>query len=194
MAVIGSKLVIEAVDTITPFMGFECGVPTMDKFIREGLELSIKNHYCQAYAVKRDNDVIAMFALSFDSVDLDTDDKEEISAGISTTGIPDVDNDYEDTFYSKRRYPALDIAYFAVRKDMRGQHIGEFLISQIRKKAKEQRFAGCQFLSVEAYNVPGYSAVGFYDKCGFAPNELPDPNKDTLRMFMTLYSKPKDSI
>lgn len=183
------KLEIRAVDNSDLFADFYCGIPAMDKFIHEGLAMSIKNHYCQAYAVFYNEEVIALFALSFDSVDLDIDDKEEISLGISATGRPDVDVDYEETFYSKRRYPALDIAYLAVREDMRGQHIGEYIVSQIRKKAKEQRFAGCQFLTVEAYNVKDYSAVGFYNRCGFANNEIPNPSKDTVRMFQTLYSK-----
>jgi len=180
---------IKAVDTADLFLDFHCGIPAMDKFIHEGLAMSIKNHYCQVYAVFCKQEVVAMFALSFDSVDLDSDDKEEISTGVSVTGIPDVSSDYEETFYCKRRYPALDIAYLAVREDMRGQHIGEYLVSQIRKKAKEQRFAGCQFLTVEAYNTKEYSAVGFYDYCGFANNEIPNPAKDTVRMFQTLYSK-----
>ena len=183
------KLDIKAVDNAELFSDFHCGIPAMDKFIHEGLAMSIKNHYCQAYAVFNGEDLVAMFALSFDSVDLDNDDKEEISTGMSVTGTPDVSPDYEETFYCKRRYPALDIAYLAVREDMRGQHIGEYLVSQIRKKAKEQRLAGCQFLTVEAYNVPDYSAVGFYDRCGFANNEIPNPSKDTVRMFQTLYSK-----
>lgn len=183
------ELEIKSVDNIDSFKGFHCGIPAMDKFIHTGLALSIKNHYCQLYSVSAGQQVVALFALSFDSVDLDNDDKEEIATGISTTGMPDVDYDYEETFYSKRRYPALDIAYLAVREDLREQHIGQYLVSQIRKKAKEQRFAGCQFITVEAYNTKEYSAVGFYSKCGFAPNEFPNPNKDTLRMFQTLYSK-----
>ena len=62
-------------------------------------------------------------------------------------------------------------------------------VYKISNRAKNQRFAGCQFLTVEAYATTGYSAVGFYNNCGFTPSELKNPNKDTLRMFMTLYSK-----
>ena len=47
----------------------------------------------------------------------------------------------------------------------------------------------CQFLTVEALATKEYSAVGFYERCGFAPNEVKKPYKDTLRMYMTLYSK-----
>lgn len=37
------------------------------------------------------------------------------------------------------------------------------------------------------YCTPEYSAVGFYDHCGFAPVEIKKAYKDTLRMFKTLY-------
>lgn len=179
---------ISASESTSCLKDFECGIPAMDKFIHEGLQQSIDHHYCRLYLAKANDVIIAMFALSFDSIDLDSDDKAEISSGVSSTGTPDVTFDYEETFYSKKRYPALDIAYFAVRKEYRYQHIGLRLISAIKDMAKRQTVGGCQFLSVEAYNVPEYSAVPFYDKCGFAPNELPNPNKDTLRMFCTLYS------
>ena len=68
-------------------------------------------------------------------------------------------------------------------------HIGYFLIKQIADLARRQTLAGCQFLTVEALATKEYSAVGFYERCGFAPNELKKPYKDTLRMNMNLYSK-----
>lgn len=169
--------------------GFTCGIPIMDNFICQGLQRSMDHGYCCTYAVVDGNCVAAMFALSFDSVDLDSDDKEELSEGISSAGTPQVSFDYEDTFYSKRRYPALDIAYLAVATDYKGKHLGSAIVKEIAKMAAEQDFAGCQFLSVEALKTKDYSAVGFYQKCGFTPNELPNPNKDTLRMFKTLRVK-----
>ena len=90
----------------------------------------------------------------------------------------------QDTFYSKPRYPAMDIAYLAVQKKWRGKHIGDFLIKQIADLARRQTLAGCQFLTVEALATKEYSAVGFYERCGFAPNEVKKPYKDTLRMYM----------
>ena len=43
------------------------------------------------------NKIVALFALSFDSLDLDIDDKEELETGISSTGTPDVDWNYKET-------------------------------------------------------------------------------------------------
>ena len=41
---------------------------------------------------------------------------------------------------------------------------------------------------VEALATSEYSAVGFYERCGFTANEVRKPYKDTLRMFRTLYA------
>ncbi len=180
---------------IEPITDFDClkkfcsGIEAMDNFIHTDFRLSVENHYCTAYSVKYNDELIALFALSFDSLDLDSDDKDELQSGISSTGTPDVSWSYQETFYAKQRYPALDIAYLAVQKEWRDKHIGKFLISQIADKAREQSFAGCQFLTVEAYVTKEYSAVGFYDRCGFAPSEIKKPYKDTVRMYMTLFAE-----
>ena len=185
-------LQIKLLEDFTCLGLFTSGIESMDKFIRSDFRSSVENHYCVAYVVTYGNEVIAVFALSFDSLDLDSDDKEELDTGMSTTGVPDIDGDYRNTFYAKRRYPALDIAYLAVQKKWREKKIGRYLIEMIAERARSQNFAGCQFLTVEALATKEYSAVGFYSRCGFTPNELKDPQKDTLRMFRTLYEKDLD--
>jgi len=166
----------------------------MDIFIRNDFRMSVENHYCAAYVVTYQDEVVAVFALSFDSLDLDSDDKEELEAGISSTGTPDVDWNYKDTFYSKPRYPALDIAYLAVQEKWRGQGVGHLLVDTIAEQARSQTFAGCQFLTVEALATSEYSAVGFYQRCGFTANEVRKPYKDTLRMFRTLYANEEEYV
>ena len=183
---------------VKPLEDFHClstfcsGVESMDNFIRTDFRMSVENHYCSAYVVRYQDEVVAVFALSFDSLDLDADDKEELETGISSTDTPDIDWNYKDTFYAKPRYPALDIAYLAVQKRWRGQGVGNLLINTIAEQARSQTFAGCQFLTVEALATSEYSAVGFYSRCGFTPNEVKKPYKDTLRMYMTLYSKDEE--
>ena len=181
-----------------PLKDFSClndfysGIESMDSFIQGDFRLSVENHYCIPYATMYRGEVIAIFALSFDSLDLDSGDKEELQSGISMAGTPNVDWNYEDMFYSKPRYPALDIAYLAVQKKWRGMGIGSFIIKEIAIQARSQTFAGCQFLTVEALATKEYSAVGFYERCGFTANEVKKPFKDTLRMYMTLYEKNTD--
>lgn len=150
--------------------------------------MSVENHYCTAYGIWYKDELVAIYALSFDSQDLDSDDKEELETGVSPTGTPDIEYNYKETFYAKPRYPALDIAYLAVQSKYRGNNIGRAIIRLIVDMAQRQSFAGCQFLTVEALATRDYSAVGFYERCGFTANEVKKPYKDTLRMFRTLYS------
>lgn len=167
---------------------FNSGVEAMDTFIQGDFRMSVENHYCSAYGVWYEDELVAIYALSFDSLDLDSDDKEELEVGISSTGTPDVDWNYKDTFSAKPRYPALDIAYLAVKEEYRGNRVGQSIVELIAEKARSQTFAGCQFLTVEALATSEYSAVGFYERCGFTANEVRKPYKDTLRMFRTLYA------
>lgn len=173
---------------------FFTGVEAMDNFIQGDFRMSVENHYCTAYGVWYGNELVAVYALSFDSLDLDSDDKDELLTGISSTGTPDVDWNYKDTFYAKPRYPALDIAYLAVKQKYRGQGIGYAVLEQIAEDARTQTFAGCQFLTVEALATNEYSAVGFYERCGFSANEIRKPYKDTLRMFRTLYANDEEEF
>ena len=182
------NLLIEHVSDATVFKEFRCGIKKMDDFIHEGLDLSVKNNFCKLYKVSRDEEIVALFALSFDSLILDYEDKTELKQ----TESVGVDSRYEDVFWSKRHYPALEIAYLAVREDLRGSDIGSFLINSIAEMAAGQKLAGCQFLTVEALSKAkerelDYSATAFYYKNHFESCELPNASKDTLRMYRPLY-------
>ena len=184
-----SNLTSEKITDFHSLETFCSGVEAMDKFIQGDFRMSVENHYCSAYGVWYKDELVAIYALSFDSLDLDSDDKEELETGMSSTGMPDIDWNYKETFYAKPRYPALDIAYLAVRKEYRGNRVGQSIVELIAERARTQSFAGCQFLTVEALATNEYSAVGFYQRCGFTANEVRKPYKDTLRMFRTLYAE-----
>lgn len=184
-----SNLTSEKITDFHCLETFCSGVEAMDKFIQGDFRMSVENHYCSAYGVWYKDELVAIYALSFDSLDLDSDDKEELETGMSSTGMPDIDWNYKETFYAKPRYPALDIAYLAVRKEYRGNRVGQSIVELIAERARTQSFAGCQFLTVEALATNEYSAVGFYQRCGFTANEVRKPYKDTLRMFRTLYAE-----
>ena len=184
-----SNLTSEKITDFHCLETFCSGVEAMDKFIQGDFRMSVENHYCSAYGVWYKEELVAIYALSFDSLDLDSDDKEELETGMSSTGTPNVDWNYKETFYAKPRYPALDIAYLAVREEYRGNKVGQSIVEMIADRARSQTFAGCQFLTVEALATSEYSAVGFYQRCGFTANEVRKPYKDTLRMFRTLYGR-----
>lgn len=187
---IPKEYIFENLQDVSILVDFQCGIPSMDAFIQDGLDLSIQNHYCNVYTVRENaesSDILAIFALSFDSLDLDVEDKDEMIKGISNAGTPQLTDNYKDVFLNKSHYPALEIAYLAVSNKLRNNGLGRIIIESIVQKAQEQELAGCQFLTVEALNTNEYNAVGFYNKCNFSACELPDPNKGTLRMFRTLY-------
>ena len=189
-----SNLTSEKITDFHCLETFCSGVEAMDSFIQGDFRMSVENHYCSAYGVWYKEELVAIYALSFDSLDLDSDDKEELQLGLSSTRTPEVDWNYKDTFYAKPRYPALDIAYLAVRNEYRGNGVGQSIVEMIAEKARTQSFAGCQFLTVEALATSEYSAIGFYQRCGFTANEVRKPYKDTLRMFRTLYANEEEYV
>ena len=184
-----NNLTIRQIEDASSLVGFHCGIQAMDDFIHSGLNDSIRNHYCNSYSVHLGSELVAMFALSFDSLELDSDSLEEMAEGINTANKPNLSKNYVDTFLSKHHYPALEIAYLAVEEKHRTKGIGKAIVNAIADMAQRQNTAGCMFLTVEAYFEEGYSAVPFYSRCQFEPCEFKKPNKETLRMFRALYPK-----
>jgi len=184
----GSKyrLRFERVEDASVLSEFNCGLDVMDRFIHSGLQWCIDYHYCVVYAVKDSEEIVGVVALGCDKLELDSSDKEELQMGFFPK--PDIDFNYQDTFWAKSSYPAIEITYLAVREDKRRYGIGEYIIEAVAQRALDSRFnmAGCQFLTVEAYNRSNASAVGFYSRCDFIAAEEPNPNKETLRMYKTI--------
>ncbi|MBR1550420.1 MAG: GNAT family N-acetyltransferase [Bacteroidales bacterium] len=187
MGIAGKEsLVVRHLKDVSELAGFRCGVARMDDFIQKHLSSSIENHYCQAYVVRRGGQVVAMFALGFDSLALDDDSLEEMLLGQSAN-MPDITGEYQDTFFAKFHYPAVEISYIAIDQRYQKEGIGSALIDGIEDMVRRQNVAGCMFLTVEAYKTEDYSAIGFYNKCGFEAGEMLNANKSTLRMFKALY-------
>ena len=180
-----AEIVLSRADRFDDFSSFHCGVKEMDSFIHNGLQQSVDNHFCTLYKATIAREIVALFALSCDSLYLDSDDKEDLKA-ISGDYMVD---DYADVFWNKHHYPAIEIAYLAVSEKMRGKQIGAFIVEQIVEMASSQTLAGCMFLTVEALTdrQSSYNAVGFYYKQHFTACEYPNPAKSTLRMFRPLY-------
>lgn len=176
---------ISRVERTDDFSSFRCGVKEMDMFIHNGLQQSADNHFCVVYKATIEDEIIALFALSFDSLYLDYDDKNDLKQ----SSVESLVEDYAEVFWDKHHYPALEITYLAVSERMRGKRIGAFVVEQIVDMATSQQIAGCMFLTVEALidSQSAYSATGFYHKQHFTPCEYPNPSKATLRMFRPLY-------
>ena len=89
-------------------------------------------------------------------------------------------------FEQKSTYPALEIAYLAVDRKFQDLHIGSALTEQIVSMAQEQKLGGCVFLTVRAWHISEYSAVGFYEKNQFA-KLTPIPQMDVWPMYKTVW-------
>lgn len=167
---------------------FSCGVKPMDDFIHSELEIYTKNHYCSTYYVKskHNDEVAAIFALSFDSLVLDSDDFDDMNTCASGTDRPDVDESCRTRFEEKSVYPALEIAYLAVDQKFQARHLGTAIVDEIARYAKAQTLAGCIFLTVKAYHTNEHSALSFYQKCRFA-RLTATPRGDVWPMFKTLW-------
>lgn len=166
---------------------FRCGIPEMDRFIHSGFKDSVGHHFCAPYSAHIDETIVAIFALNFDAVLLPEDYKDDLKLGATAFGVPGISDSYEDTFWAKWHYPAIEISYFAIHEEYQQRQIGRRLIEEIVQLARRQTLAGCQFVTVEAYRKPGYSAEGFYRKCLFSRCADPDPAGETIRMYRFLF-------
>lgn len=182
------KLVIEQIQDFCRTEFFESGNQQMDDFIHTYLSECDACHYCQTYAVhtSKDQKILAIFSLAFDSVKLDEDDFDDMRIGAAGTGKPSVDEWFRERFEEKAIYPALEIAYLAVSKECQHQHLGSEILAQIEYMAKSQKMAGCVFLTVNALHTPKYSAVSFYEKNNFAKLTVL-PQTDVWPMYKTLW-------
>lgn len=181
---------VERLSDFSVLDSFECGVAQMDSFIHGNLKFCDANHYCSTFVVRDiiKNNVAALFSLSFDSVNLNSDDFEDLSIGTAGTDDLAVDESFRGVFEKKYSYPALEITYFAIDKKYRGQGLGKELIDVIVERAKTQDVAACLFLTVNALHTKEYSAVGFYEKCRFAKLS-PVPQMDVWPMYKTIWVK-----
>lgn len=126
MSNLNENLLIEQIEDYHELTSFVSGNKQMDDFIHEYLGECDASHYCQTYGVRssKTSMLLAIFSLSFDSVKLDEDDFEDMRIGAAGTGKPSVDDWFRDRFEEKAIYPALEIAYLAVAKDIQHMHLG----------------------------------------------------------------------
>lgn len=143
---------------------FECGIPSMDRYIHADFENSIQKEHCELYGVYNDSaTLLAFFAIRPD--ELSTDNNGHIYA--------------------------MEIAYLAVQKSIRNHGIGTRCIREIMAIAASRGF---HVLTVEALSIThpkkeSYEAVSFYRKCHFRQTALQDPDEDVVPMALIFTNK-----
>lgn len=183
-----AELLIEVAEEYDSLKSFESGNAQMDDFIHDYLSACSQSHFCITYYVRLvpNGDVVALFSLSNDSVDLSEDDFDDMRIGAAGTELPLIENSFRERFEQKCTYPSLEITYLAVSKKYQNLRIGSTLIEFIANVARNQKVSGCVFLTVNALHTPSYSAVSFYEKNHFA-KLTPVPQFDVWPMYKTLW-------
>lgn len=156
--------------------GFECGVQKMDDFIHNSLDDFLKNDPRFSFFIAEEEDlgIVAMFVTSR-GMFVDHDDEfDDIPDGEPWGYLGD---NYQIQIGTK--YSTLEIDYLAVRKDLQGKGYGTEIIEELSKMAQTN---DCFFLTVDAYHDDDYSAIPFYEKCGFFALQEFSKEYDSLRM------------
>ena len=74
------------------------------------------------------------------------------------------------------------ICRLAVSQELKGQHIGEFIIRSIKSYFLADNKTGCRFLTVDAYAA----AIPFYFKQKFVPLTAEDEGAATRLLYFDL--------
>lgn len=182
------NLDIVRADDTSVLSDFKCGVKSMDDFIHDrknGLAKFIRLRLSNLWIVLYDGNAVAFFALSKDALVLNNEDRRNIeSKEKNAAALPATDD--ADKFWDKEKYPAFEIDYLAVCKEMRDNpdnHIGTFIIEEICRMADADVFSATLFLTVEALDTKEYSAVKFYQKCGFQFSDVAQNKYNYESMF-----------
>ena len=166
--------------------GFNCGIREMDNFIHFKLDDFLSDHKNQLFVVyNEDKVIVGMFVLSEGYFYDDNDAFIDSPAYGKPFAV--LDRQTGSTKIAKR-YSTIEIEYLAVEKDFREQSIGTEIILAITDLANSQH---TPFITVDAYVTIHYSAVPFYEKCGFTHLENQDRGYDTMRMLLNI-AQPKE--
>lgn len=173
------ELIFERVNNTTALSNFSCGLDEIDEFIRKELFSYLRMGECQLYLVKEGDKVVAMFCLDKSSLHLSEVAKEKMHEGKKP--MPSHNPESDDPYWWQTFYEAVEITYLAVDKSRQRHHIGSFIVEEIMKYVASLADYKGDFVTVRALQCNGYTAIPFYEKCGFA---LAEPKVADKNIFM----------
>lgn len=155
---------------------FECGDDELNDFIINDALDYHRNLLSESYLLKDEGRVIAYVTILNDSLDIDSfDDRTSFNRF------------RKKHFVNSKRlksYPALKIGRLAVCHNLARKGYGSVLLDFVKLLTLLRRFAGCRFMTVDAYN----DAVPFYEKNGFVVIRSRVPDSETILMCYDLVS------
>ena len=163
------KLTFERVSDTRALSNFTCGIKDIDDFIHNELQEYIYMGSCQLYLIRDDEEVVAMYCLDRHNLHLSDMVKEKMHEGAKPApqNAPEADSPY----WFNPFFEAVEITYLAVAKSRQHQHIGSFVIERIMEEVARDEEVKCDFVTVRALKHDDYTAVPFYQNCGFFPAE-----------------------
>lgn len=175
------QLKFERLTDASELCDFYCGVDTMDTFLHGDFQDYLFLGICQAYVVKENDVVIAMYSL--DKFDVFISDEVKLKMQDGVKPIPQDALDPCNPYWRLPLIDSVEITYLAVAKNRQHEHIGSFIIEKIVKDLLRDEKCKSPLLTVRAYKSMTYTAVPFYEKCGFYPTEEASDVKPTLCMY-----------
>ncbi len=153
----------------------------MDEFLHGDFKDYLYLGICKAFVVKANDKVVAMYSLDKFNVFISDNVKSMMREGIKPAPHDALDPD--NPYWRIPLIDSVEITYLAVSKEFQCQHIGSFIIEKIIKDLLDNPTSTSPILTVRAYKSAAYTAVPFYEKCGFFPLEASSDSKPTLCMY-----------
>lgn len=141
MEIVDKNLTFERTSGTEVLSSFYCGVRELDRLIHA-----------------RENGLLSFVSDPDIEMFIVWNNHEPVAVFVQHTTIADTDIG---------KVPAKELDFIAVRKDKRRMGIGKHILTYIELFAKLNNH---MFLLVGAFFNKRYSAVGFYEKCGFVAN------------------------
>ncbi|WP_455586640.1 GNAT family N-acetyltransferase [Bacteroides sp.] len=169
-------------ENLKQVLSFSCGCEELDHFFHEELLLCAKHHYVSAYCAKnvKNDDIVAIFTLSNDSVVIDNVDKDDF---IQESKLK-ISDEYTSTFEKQSSFPAINIGHLGVRSDLQSQGIGEQILDFVLYTFSYFSISGCQFITVDSLN--NNRTNKFYARNGFLNQTNNDSKNSTRRMYLPI--------
>ncbi|MGM9838136.1 MAG: GNAT family N-acetyltransferase [Paludibacteraceae bacterium] len=157
----------------TELKPFDC----QDKDLNDFLLSDAKNYeealLAVTYLIEEGDEYAAYFSLLNDRILMDEEEKS----------IWNRVNKLIKNNKRRKSYPAIKIGRLAVSKHYAHKGYGTQILQFIQYLyTQRERFAGCRFITVDAYE----SALGFYQKCGFKFLTSKDAGQRTRAMYFDL--------
>ena len=154
------KLSYERTDDASVLSGFFCGIDEMDCFIHDSLQNRLnRKDGLSMHIVREDTSIVALVALKESSIEIRLDKERTFSV------------------------EAIEIEYLAVEQIHQRKHIGKQILAWIENDIVPS-YANSKYITVRAFQDRdiGYSAVPFYESCGFRIIQKPHPMANNVKM------------